>query len=141
MNALILTAEEKELIRFRERDAKRKLAQKKHREILKTRKPKQTDETEEQLALKKATAVAKKKAYMNEYAKKRKDALKSSRENVKTFTEDMLSKYKTGELQKYDKDKLIEFLLMGVVGGDIIQPPIEPPIQPPIQPQMPQRNF
>jgi len=132
MNSLILTAEEKELIRFRERDAKRKLAQKKHREILKTRKPKPTDETEEQLALKKATAVAKKKAYMASYAKKRKDALKSSRENVKTFTEDMLSKYKTGELQKYDKDKLIELLLMGVVGGDTIQPPTQPPTEPPV---------
>ena len=132
MNSLILTAEEKELIRFRERDAKRKIAQKKHREVLKTRKPKPTDETEEQLALKKASAVAKKKSYMNEYAKKRKDALKASRENVKTFAEDMLSKYKTGELQKYDKDQLIELLLMGVmsVGGDTphTPTPTEPPI-------------
>lgn len=100
-----------ELQQFRERDIKRKLAQQKYRDALKTRRPKPTEETAEQLAVKKEILDAKKKQYQCEYALRRRTNLCATRENTRVAKQLLQSRYLSGELLECSKEELLDMLM------------------------------
>ena len=100
-----------ELVKFRERDAKRKLAQKKYRQSLKERTPPPQTETDEELAEKKRVADEQKKNYMKSYAKTRATKLKERKTELSVKLKELNSLYYGGRLGDKSKDELIEMLV------------------------------
>ena len=103
-----LSAEMAELAKYKLRDTKRKQAQKKYRQLLKTKQAKPLTEDDE---IKKQASLAKKKLYMAEYQKKRKETALKKKADAKSTKDLIVQKYKSGELSNLSKDELINMLV------------------------------